>query len=533
MEQSAMSGTKRGAFQLRWVAICAALFLVLDGAISFNPRWRSDVVNDLFILLAPLLALGACWWRGRQASERSRFLWILLQASLLIWTCGQFLSIWEVHFRHLRVDVSLLSDFAFFFYGVPILFAISTPVDGHRVSWFIWLDGIQAAFAGYLAYAAIFSALPFSGHVQNPLPDALLAYVYNTENIVLAVACGLRMFTSPRWSDEWRFYRMLGIFLIVYAIGSGLYNYYELLTPGQAHPDLFGTAPFIVLTVHALTLPWKRKPEQEELRRRHPAELFIDNASPIFFTLALFTLGLVVMRIQFIIGIIAISVALVIYAIRTTALQTLYLEAQRELKEARDRLEALSLEDGLTGVANRRGFDQTLAQEWHRAARTRQPLALIFADLDLFKELNDSHGHQAGDRCLIQVAGVLHGLAKRSGDLVARYGGEEFAAILAGANTEEALSMAERMRAAIVALHIANSTELGSWLTASIGVTSCIPTIDSSPEMILAAADRALYRAKAQGRNRVELEIMSTSASLMPASAAQPALNFSTTADKS
>lgn len=527
-----MSGAKRGALKLRWAAICAGLFLALDAALSLNPRMRSGLTNDLFILIAPVLALGACWWRGRLAPERSKFLWILLQSSLLIWTCGQILSIWELYFRHIFVEVSLLSDFAFFFYGVPILFAISTPVDGHRVSWFIWLDGIQAAFAGYLAYAAIFTALPFSGHAQNPLPNALLASVYNAENIVLAAACVLRMFTTPRWSAEWRFYRMLGIFLIVYAIGSGLYNHYELLVPGGAPPSLFATAPFIVLAVHALTLPWKRKPDQEKPRRRHAAELFIDNASPIFFTFALITLGLVVMRIQFVIGIVAIGVALAIYAIRTSVLQTLYLEAQHELKEARDRLETLSLEDGLTGVANRRCFDQTLAQEWHRAARTRQPLALLFADLDLFKELNDSHGHQAGDRCLIQVAGVLHGLAKRSGDLVARYGGEEFAAILAGAPEDEALAMAERMRTAILSLHISNSTEIGSWLTASIGVTSCIPAIDSSPEMILAAADRALYRAKAQGRNCVELEIMSSPTSLA-ASIGQAALKFSSTPDKS
>jgi diguanylate cyclase (GGDEF)-like protein len=489
-------------------ALFAALFLALDAALGAYPNWRNSTLGGAFILVAPLLALAACWWRGRHAPERSRILWLLLQSSLIIWTCGQALSIWEDHFRHLPFEVPLLSDFAFFFYGVPILFAISTPVDGHRVHWFLWLDGIQAAFAGYLAYAAIFAALPFTSHPENPLPTALLVSVYMAENIVLALACALRMFTTPRWSDEWRFYRMLGIFLIVYAIGSGLYNHYEILLPRHSPPDVLGTAPFIVLAVHALTLPWKRGPEQQESNRRHPAELFIDNASPIFFTLALLTLGIVVMRIHFVVGIVAIAVALVIYAIRTTVLQTRYLGAQRELQEARDRLEAISLEDGLTGVANRRCLDQTLAQEWHRAARTRQPLALLFADLDFFKELNDAHGHQAGDSCLIQVAAALHSLAKRSGDLVARYGGEEFATILAGATEDEAIAMAERMRAAINALHIDNSTGLGSWLTASIGVASCIPAIDSHPETLVAAADRALYRAKALGRNRVELETM-------------------------
>ena len=196
------------------------------------------------------------------------------------------------------------------------------------------------------------------------------------------------------------------------------------------------------------------------------------------------------------------------YCIRTTVLQTRYLETQYELKEARDRLEAISLEDGLTGIANRRCFNQRLELEWHRAARSRQPVALLIADLDLFKELNDTQGHPAGDRCLVQVAGVLHGLATRSADLVARYGGEEFAAILPGAGEEEALAMAERMRAAVSTLRIANATPLGPYMTVSIGVALCIPTNEGTSDSLVAAADRALYRAKALGRNRVELDAM-------------------------
>jgi diguanylate cyclase (GGDEF)-like protein len=527
-----MSGAGRRALKLRWVALCAALFIALDSIMSLNPQWRFRLASSIFQILAPVIALAACWWRARRAPVRAQILWNLLRASLILWTCAKFCAVWEDSV-HLPIETPFLSDFLLFFYGVPILFAISTPVDGQRIQWFLWLDVLQAVFAGYLAYVAIFSALPFSAHPAHSLAPALMAFIYNVENLVLAIACAFRMITSPRWGDEWRFYRMLGIFLIVYGIGIGLYTHYALVLPGQTPPDLLFTAPFIVLAVHALTLPWKRKPEHVTLRRRHPAEIFIDNVSPIFFTLALLTLGLLVMRTQFVLGIVAIAVALAIYAVRTTVLQVRYLEAQRELKEARDRLEAISLEDGLTGVANRRCFDQTLAQEWHRAARTRQPLALLLSDLDLFKELNDSHGHQAGDRCLIQVAGVLHGLAKRSGDLVARYGGEEFATILAGATEEEALRMAERMLAAINALRISNSTHLGSWLTASIGVTSCIPAIDSLPETIIAAADCALYRAKALGRNRVEFEIMNSSSTLAGASLGQSALNFSSAPDKS
>ena len=492
--------------QLPIAAACAAIFLALDSVVAFDPHLRASFISDIFQVLAPVLALAACSWRARHAPARARILWILLRASLFLWICGVILSIWE-DIVHIPFDVPSYSDFTFFYYGIPILFAVSTPVEGPRIPWFAWLDGLQAAFAGYLAYAAIFSSLPFTPHT---LSISRMALVLNIENLVLAIACGFRMFTSPRWSDEWRFFRMLGIFLLVYGIGIGLYNYYTITLPLHSPPDLLANAPFMVLAVHALTLPWNRRPEHEKEQRRPRAELFIDNASPIFFTLALLTLGLIALRIHFITGIVAISVALVVYAIRTTVLQTRYLEAQSELQQTRDRLEAISLEDGLTNVANRRCFDQTLAQEWHRAARTRQSLALIFADIDLFKELNDTQGHQAGDRCLIRVAGVFSSLAKRSGDLVSRYGGEEFATILAGATEDEALSMAERMRVAVEALQIANPTRLGPWLTASIGVAACIPSIEGVPESLLAAADKALYRAKAQGRNRVQFESMAT-----------------------
>ena len=503
-----MAEAKTEVFELRRVVLYAALFLTLDGVCNFVPALQSPALSYAFQIAAPLLALAACFFRSRQAPPRSRALWVLLMAGLTIWSIAMMLSAWADLMQHIPYQTPSFADFAFFFYGVPILFAISTPVDGQRFPWFVWLDGIQAAFAGYLAYITIFSVLPLSTRPLHPISIGLLVFTYNVENAVLAVGCGLRMMTAPRWSGEWRFYRMLGIFLLVYAIGTAVYNHYAMILASHAPPDLLSTAPFIVLAVHASTLPRTRKKHEKPPGRRRPAELFIDNASPIFFTLALLTLGLVVFRTYFLTGIVAIAVALAVYCIRTTVLQTRYLETQYELKEARDRLEAISLEDGLTGIANRRCFNQRLELEWHRAARSRQPVALLIADLDLFKELNDTQGHPAGDRCLVQVAGVLHGLATRSADLVARYGGEEFAAILPGAGEEEALAMAERMRAAVSTLRIANATPLGPYMTVSIGVALCIPTNDGTSDSLVAAADRALYRAKALGRNRVELDAM-------------------------
>ena len=180
--------------------------------------------------------------------------------------------------------------------------------------------------------------------------------------------------------------------------------------------------------------------------------------------------------------------------------------AQRteELNALNRRLEALSMTDGLTGIANRRHFDGVLAEEWNRALRAGQPLALALLDVDWFKRYNDRYGHQAGDECLRRVAGVLGGSVGRSSDFVARYGGEEFAFIAPGLGGEEALRVAERVCRALHELDLPHQSSDYDRVTCSIGVAACVPSAEDSADALLQAADAALYRAKAAGRNRAE-----------------------------
>ncbi len=182
-------------------------------------------------------------------------------------------------------------------------------------------------------------------------------------------------------------------------------------------------------------------------------------------------------------------------------------ERTAELKQANEQLAALSATDALTGLANRRRFDQVLASEWARAQRSGQPLALAMLDLDWFKKYNDRYGHQAGDDCLRQVGRVVGSAARREGDLVARYGGEEFAFICVGTSASAAVI---RAQAACEALeHLALPHELSRFgvVTASAGVASLMPAEGNSPELLVKLADEALYKAKSQGRNRVELAL--------------------------
>ena len=175
-----------------------------------------------------------------------------------------------------------------------------------------------------------------------------------------------------------------------------------------------------------------------------------------------------------------------------------------ELRQANQHLARLSFVDSLTGLANRRRFDEAFAEEWRRARRSHTPLALVIADIDGFKRYNDLLGHLQGDRCLVEVAAVFARTAGRAGDLAARYGGEEFVVLLPGVDAEHAHRVAEQIRADCQALAIPHpDAAVGPVVTLSLGVASCTPTEHDKAESLIAQADAALYQAKQEGRNRV------------------------------
>jgi diguanylate cyclase (GGDEF)-like protein len=189
---------------------------------------------------------------------------------------------------------------------------------------------------------------------------------------------------------------------------------------------------------------------------------------------------------------------------REAALQRLVDERTHALAEANQRLERLSALDPLTGLANRRRFDEVLDLEWRRGCRSGGPISLVLFDLDFFKPYNDTNGHLAGDDCLRQVAQVLAGGLGRAGDLVARYGGEEFVALLPEHAEDAAQALAERLRAGVEALGLPHGgSAVSRVVTISAGVATMAADERRSPAELLAAADRALYEAKRGGRNRV------------------------------
>jgi diguanylate cyclase (GGDEF)-like protein len=176
---------------------------------------------------------------------------------------------------------------------------------------------------------------------------------------------------------------------------------------------------------------------------------------------------------------------------------------QAVLRQKNRHLDTLASRDPLTGIGNRRLFARALKRDWSKHARSGAPISLAILDVDYFKLFNDHYGHQAGDDCLRRVAHALQESLQREGDLVARYGGEEFVAVL-DCGHEGALHMAERMRRQVESLEIPHvRSKASAFVTASFGVASTENTRAQSAEELLALADKALYEAKANGRNQI------------------------------
>ncbi len=183
-----------------------------------------------------------------------------------------------------------------------------------------------------------------------------------------------------------------------------------------------------------------------------------------------------------------------------------------ERKALEEKLAAQALTDGLTGLANRRAFDELLEREWKRTVREGSQISLLLLDVDHFKEFNDQNGHQVGDDCLRAISAAVSG-ALRSTDIAARYGGEEIAVILPSTDTAGGIDVAEKVRSAIETLRLTHegNPEGGGWVTASVGVATALSRYGGTmrmPESLLLAADNALYKAKHEGRNRVATALL-------------------------
>jgi diguanylate cyclase (GGDEF)-like protein len=275
------------------------------------------------------------------------------------------------------------------------------------------------------------------------------------------------------------------------------------------------------LSVVALAAIWRRRPHSvldTWLMVVLSAWIF-DIALSAVLNAGRYDLGFYAGRIY---GLIATGCVLVILLLESSSLYSRLIDTHRSDREKSANLERLSATDALTGIANRRTFEQALDQEWRRAMRHGAPLCLLMIDVDFFKRFNDTYGHVAGDDCLRSVATVLANNARRAGEVAARYGGEEFAVLLPLVDAEEGYQLAERICSEVRKLGISHkASEAADYVTISVGVASVsmipvskrgeAPAVrsDGRAEMsrppsavLVELADEALYAAKTSGRNR-------------------------------
>ncbi len=178
---------------------------------------------------------------------------------------------------------------------------------------------------------------------------------------------------------------------------------------------------------------------------------------------------------------------------------------KNKTQELNVKLKNITYIDGLTGVANRLRFEEFFKREWRRAKRTKKPISVLMIDIDFFKDYNDLLGHLEGDNCLKKVARAISKHVRSDIDLVARYGGEEFVIVLPETDLNNALKVAKRVKDDVENMRIAHpSSKVSNFVTVSVGVASMVPIENLKPEVLLNMADKALYKAKRGGRNRVE-----------------------------
>jgi diguanylate cyclase (GGDEF)-like protein len=465
-------------------------------------RQHQDLISYAFLVIVPWFAIAASLSKAESSPEPARVSWLLIAVAFAVWDVGMASAAWADLVQRASPLVAGAADFFYFFYGAVVVAAMTLSDERDLSRRTLIPDIIQTALLGFLVYISIFNVIPLSEIKPQPIDASLLVRTYNIENLALLFIAILR--AAGRSSQrEWRqFDRIVVLFLAIYGLTAYIYNgLVASINFSSCYLDPIVDIPFLAFTILALNQTKDRA--QGSSRKSHRA-LLIDAMGPPLFTLCVLVLALRVAKAHPYVGVASMVISLLTYTFRSALWQSRYLEIQTALREAHDRLELLYLQDGLTGVSNRRAFDASLNVFWRRALDSRGLLSLLLIDVDHFKKLNDTYGHLAGDKCLVAVAAVLGEIVSRKSDLISRYGGEEFAVLLPDTDQNSAIKIARQICAKVRNLSIPNQETIEKYLTVSVGVATNIGQIADSASL-LNSADIALYKAKRSGRNTVEV----------------------------
>jgi diguanylate cyclase (GGDEF)-like protein len=498
-----------------WLRRPSALISISAGVICahalLNTIFRGAGFTISYLLWSfwALLAAVACLWRGFHCAATIRTHWRLAAATLFfIFVAAAVEAPAEIFFKAVPT-VASIGDFFFFSAFVPVLLCITLPDEGVFDRFTFLLDSLQAAACSYLAYTVLMGIFPFTSSPAQAMPYAPLEFVYDTEYLAIVVLVALRFFlgggnAKTGNAAERYFFRYLLTYTVLYGVTSAIYNHYVgkySLTNGLDALNDIPSAAFALAAIFAGDATGGAVAETPLRSSRSTLVRLIDNARPVILSLALIGLSAIVAIRHYAVAFAFIFGAFILYSLRASRLQSKVEHAQAALEQSHSQLAEIAHLDSLTGIANRRSFDQFLALEWGRAQRGRHPVSLLLIDVDHFKRINDTRGHQAGDECLRHTARVLRATLERPADRIARFGGDEFAILLPETGALGASTVAARIRAAIAQDAARGASAL---TTVSVGISTWNAAEAASPDQLISAADRALYAAKQNGRDRVE-----------------------------
>jgi diguanylate cyclase (GGDEF)-like protein len=466
-------------------------FLLLHLIIATCLPQRLDPLSTIFIVAGEIAAMAATIVAARTESTARGF-WLLLTGAILFHSSAMSVdAVSEIRQAPMLNHVPALSVLLSLLYDVPLLFAVSLQNDTRVRRPARMIHTLLSIAVGALIYLQIFSFLSLSGS-PHPEDAVRITRLFDVMDVFLGVAATLRWLGSTE-SHERRFFGILTVFLWADAVCCAVHNR-ALMRHDWISLDLLIVAPYVFLVPMVLTRPARAvTPPSGTLVRA------VRSGSPMWLAAALMGAGLIESRSHFYIGLAAAVFAIVAYGILNILIQSRGLEAEESLLASKRALEELVDLDALTGIANRRAFDEALQREFVATMRNRQPVSLLMLDVDLFKDLNDAEGHLKGDEYLVRIAQALRLALPRSGDFVARYGGEEFSAILPATGAAGAMVAAEKVRTAVAELKLHHPT--AGIITISIGVSTFDGSLALSPGDLMEAADRGLYKAKRGGRN--------------------------------
>lgn len=458
----------------------AALFFLVTHALVIALIGPQDPIGSFLLLMAaPLLAALACVRRARDS--RAACKWRLLGFAVGLFSIALLAQLYRIADGGGQAQMPLSSLILYVFYRIPLTYVAASPGGGNRYVRAVDLSIIAVLWLLYYVHTRALVHLDAALWMQG-------LNAMSTVQNGLVFCFALIRFLAEDNADRRDFFRTLTTYALGYFLLAFYINHYQPQVPDGGWGDLLISGLFVLLAVMAGS-PW-RPPAvavSRNLRR------VVDAGVPLMLPLLLMMVALLVSRLHPTLAIVGFIGAMLGYALRSVLTQV-------EIQRQRDELEALARRDPLTGLGNRRNFDESLGSAHRRARRQGQGLAVLMIDIDHFKRLNDTYGHPEGDRRLRAVAGILDGCLQRGDDLLARYGGEEFIAALPSPDITHALSLGERLRAAV---ETAGLPAAEAVVTISIGVAWQAARENGDPRDLVDRADQALYRAKHAGRNRV------------------------------